>query len=276
MDFTLKTYKELLETFIANEYSLISYEKYLSEKIEGKFLIIRHDVDEIASNALKMAEIENTLGVKATYYFRIVKQSNHPEIIRKIVELGHEIGYHYEDLSFSKGVLDISKKTFDENLIYFRTYYPVKTVCMHGSSSSAYDNREFWKRYKLEDFGLIGEPYLTTDFNKIFYFTDTGYAWDGGKYSVRDVVENKFGLKFHSSKQIMDAVQKGNFPQHNLMLAHTLWSDNIFQWILLHLREFLRNNLKYMAQRNEFLKKIYASAVKAYWRTAPQPPKGGV
>ena len=47
MDFTLKTYIELLETFIANGYSLITYEKYLSEKIEGKFLIIRHDVDEI-------------------------------------------------------------------------------------------------------------------------------------------------------------------------------------------------------------------------------------
>lgn len=137
---------------------------------------------------------------------------------------------------------------------------------MHGSSSSAYDNREFWKKYNLKDFGLIGEPYLTTDFNKIFYFTDTGYAWDGSKYSVRDVVENKFGVKYHSSKQIIDDVIKGNFPQQSLMLAHTLWSDNIFQWILLHLREFFRNNLKYMAQRNKFLNIIYANAVKAYWK----------
>ncbi|VBB44592.1 Polysaccharide deacetylase [uncultured Paludibacter sp.] len=265
MDFTLKTYKRLLKTFLSNGYSLITYETYCSKKPDGKFLILRHDVDELAFNALKMAEVENALGVKATYYFRIVKQSNQPDIIRKIVELGHEIGYHYEDLSFSKGNFEIAKKTFEENLKYFRTYYPVKTVCMHGSSTSKYDNRDFWGKYNLKDFALIGEPYLTTDFEKVFYFTDTGYAWDGGKYSVRDVVENKFGLTFHSSKQIMEAVNKGNFPQQNLMLAHTLWSDNISQWFLLHLREFLRNNLKYFAQRNKILKKIYSGMVKAYW-----------
>ena len=266
MDFTLKTYTQLLKTFLSNGYSLITYEMYRSGDVSDKFLIIRHDVDEIAYNALKMADVEKKLGVNATYYFRIVKQSNNPDIIRKIAEMGHEIGYHYEDLAFAKGDMELARKNFEENLAYFRTFYPVKTVCMHGSSSSKYDNREFWKKYNLEDFGLLGEPYLTTDFNKIFYFTDTGYAWDGGKYSVRDVVENKFGQKFHSSKQIMNAVKNGNFPQQSLMLAHTLWSDTFFQWMLLHLREFFRNNIKYMAQRNKFLNNIYASAVKAYWK----------
>ncbi|MBA7531110.1 hypothetical protein ES705_23321 [subsurface metagenome] len=35
--------------------------------------------------------------IKGTYYFRIVTQSFNPEIIEQIAELGHEIGYHYED-----------------------------------------------------------------------------------------------------------------------------------------------------------------------------------
>lgn len=266
MDFTLKTYRQLLETFLAKDYELITYEHYCRQKPVGKFLIVRHDVDEIASNALQMAKVEHELGVRATYFFRIVKQSNRPEILREIASMGHEIGYHYEDLSFSKGNLSEAKKSFDKSLAYFRTFYPVVSVCMHGSSTSKYDNREFWNHFNLNDFGLIGEPYLTTDFNEVYYFTDTGYAWDGGKYAVRDVVESRFNQKFHSSKQIMEAVNTGQFPNQSLMLAHTLWSKHVFQWILLHLREFLRNNLKYYAQRNKFLKNIYSKMVNAYWK----------
>lgn len=266
MDFTIKTYRNLLHSFLKNGYQLITYQNYCLQAPQGKFIILRHDVDEIARNALRMAKVEKELGVNATYYFRIVKQSNHPDIIRQIAEMGHEIGYHYEDLAFAKGNLEKARDTFEENLACFRTYYPVKTVCMHGSSTSKYDNREFWKHYQLSDFDLIGEPYLTTDFDKLFYLTDTGYAWDGGKYAVRDMVDNKFGLTYHSSAEIMKAVDSGEFPSQCLMLAHTLWSKDLAQWILLHIREFLRNNIKYIAQRNRLVKKIYAAMVKAYWK----------
>jgi hypothetical protein len=34
-----------------------------------QFCLVRHDVDRKPLNALKMAEIENKLGVKSTYYF---------------------------------------------------------------------------------------------------------------------------------------------------------------------------------------------------------------
>lgn len=266
MDFTIKTYERLLKSFLTNGYSLITYQQYCKQKPEGNFVILRHDVDEIANNALKMAKVEHRLGISATYYFRIVKQSNQPNIIKAISALGHEIGYHYEDLAFTKGDLQQARKTFEKNLTYFREFYPVCTVCMHGSSTSKYDNREFWRAFSLSDFGLIGEPYLTTNFKDIFYFTDTGYAWDGGKYAVRDIVEDSFGISFHSSDEIIRAVEKGDFPPQCLMLAHTLWSDNIMQWTLLHIREFIRNNLKYLAMRNKFLHNIYGRMVKAYWK----------
>lgn len=271
MDFTIKTYKRLLQAMLDGGYSLLPYETYCltKEQLENnktKFVILRHDVDEYAENALEMAKVERDLGVNATYYFRKVKQSDKPNIIREIASYGHEIGYHYEDLAFAKGDLEVARKTFQKNLAYFRTYYPVKTVCMHGSSTSKYDNREFWKVNKLTDFDLIAEPYLSTDFNKIFYITDTGYAWDGGKYAIRDVVKNKSGLTFHSSDEIIQSIEKGEFPNQCLMLAHTLWSPNLAQWLLLHTREFLRNNLKYMAQHNKFLNKLYSKMVKAYWK----------
>lgn len=262
MDFTLRTYKKLIKSFLGKGYVVRSVEDYLTNPVEGKVLILRHDVDELAGNALRMARLENELGVRATYFFRIVKQSNVPEIITEIKELGHEIGYHYEDLTLANGDFEKAITTFKEHLEYFRRYYPVKTVCMHGSSASKYDNRLLWDKYNLSDFQIIGEPYITLDFNKIFYITDTGYCWDGGKVAVRDHVDSSWDLSFHTSDEI---IESSELPDQIMMLAHTLWTDSFVQWMMLHLREFLRNNVKQIAKNNRFVAKYYEKFVKLYW-----------
>ena len=266
LDHTIKAYKLLLQAFAEAGFQFQTFEDYLSNPLEGKVVILRHDVDELADNALKMAKLEHDLGIVSTYFFRIVKQSDKPDVIREIVSLGHAIGYHYEDLSLAEGDFEKAIESFERNLTYFRQYYPVKTVCMHGSSSSKYDNRLLWKKYDLLDFGLIGEPYLSLNFDEIFYMTDTGYAWDGGKYAIRDVVENKLGLSFHSTEQVIECIKLGKFPEKSMILAHTLWSDNLVQWTALHIREFLRNNVKRIAQNSRFIAKIYNGLVKMYWK----------
>ena len=65
----------------------------------------------------------------------------------------------------------------------------VKTICMHGSPLSKWDNRDLWKKYDYRDFGIIAEPYFDVDFDEVFYLTDTGRRWDGDKVSVRDKVK---------------------------------------------------------------------------------------
>ena len=102
-DFTLKSYRSLIKAFQQAGYEFQTFEEFLSQPKEGKTVIMRHDVDELAWNALKMAQLENGMGVKATYYFRIVKQSNVPEVIEAVARLGHEVGYHYEDLALAEG-----------------------------------------------------------------------------------------------------------------------------------------------------------------------------
>ena len=264
-DFTLRSYQSLVKAFQEAGYRFQTFEELMTVPYEGKTVVMRHDVDELAWNALKMAQLENRLGVRATYFFRIVRQSNVPEVIRQIAALGHEIGYHYEDLATAKGDEEQAMASFEKNLAYFRTFFPVKSVCMHGSSSSMYDNRELWKEHQLSDYGIVGEPYLSVDFDKVFYVTDTGYAWDGGKYAVRDIVESNFGLKFHATDDIVRGVQNGDFPDKALVLAHTLWTDNWLQWNWLHIREFFRNHVKLLAKNNKTIAKFYRKAVEVYW-----------
>lgn len=265
-NFTLKTYQSLLKAFLQAGYRFQTFGEFMEHPVEGNVIVMRHDVDELAWNALKMAKLENTLGIRSTYFFRIVKQSNVPEVIRNIVTLGHEVGYHYEDLSTAEGDMEKAMVTFQTNLDYFRQYYPVVSVCMHGSSSSQYDNRQIWKEHRLSDFGLIGEPYLTVDFDTIYYLTDTGYAWDGGKYSFRDAVNNSFDLSFHTTRQIVECVNSGLFPDKALILAHTLWTDNIAQWLWLHFRESLRNRIKLLSRKHKTVAKCYDKLVKSYWK----------
>ncbi len=248
-------------------YQFRTFEEMMTERIEGKTIVMRHDVDELAWNALKMARLENRLGIRATYFFRIVKQSNVPEVIREIATLGHEIGYHYEDLAMAEGDEEKAMTSFEQKLIYFRQYYPVRSVCMHGSSTSKFDNRLLWKAHSLSDYGLVGEPYLSVDFDKVFYLTDTGYAWDGGKFATRDIVENHFGLKFHTTQQIIGCIEKGQFPNQAIILAHTLWTDSIIQWNWLHFRELVRNNVKMLAKNNKGVAKAYRRIVDAYWKS---------
>ena len=266
MDFTVRKYRELVRAFVESGYRITTVRQYLETHPAGKVLVLRHDVDEQPQNALKMAEAEKELGVNATYYFRRVPKSDHPDIIRKIAAMGHEIGYHYEDLTLSEGGVPKAIESFGRNLEYFRQYYPVKTVCMHGSSSSRFDNREIWKQVQLADYDLIGEPYLSFDFNQVYYLTDTGYAWDGGKFAVRDKVDSPFSLSFHRTDQVIDAVRGGQFPEQSLILAHTLWTDSLSSWTFLHLREFLRNRVKLLSKNSKVVAFMYNKLVKLYWK----------
>ena len=129
-----------------------------------------------------MAKLEHKLGITSTYYFRTIPQTLKPDIIKEISDLGHEIGYHYEtmdtvnekfkmnNLKFKSDEerIDEAYKLFCENLEQLRKLYPVKTICMHGSPRSTFDNRDIWKKYNYKDLGIVGEPYFDIDYNEVF------------------------------------------------------------------------------------------------------------
>ncbi len=104
MDFTLKTYYRFLSTFKANGYNFQSYKDFISLP-KQKTIILRHDVDKLPQNSLITSKIEHNLGISGTYYFRTHKCSWNKEIIKEIASLGHEIGYHYENLSTCNGYM---------------------------------------------------------------------------------------------------------------------------------------------------------------------------
>lgn len=244
-DFTLTAYQLLLKHLQKAGYAFLTFQEYCEGRAGGRFVLLRHDVDLKAENSLKTAQIEHQLGIKASYYFRVVPQSDKPEIIKEIAELGHEIGYHYEDLALFKGNYEKAIDHFEKKLYYFRQYYPVKTICMHGSPTSKIDNKTIWTKYDYKNFGIIGEPYFNINFNEIFYLTDTGRCWDGDKYSVRDKVDSKFKQRFHTTDQIIEAVKSTDLPDQIMITTHPQrWTDNKTEWFAELFKQTIKNQVK--------------------------------
>ena len=274
MDFTLKMYKKLLQTFLDKDYHIFSFNQFIllnspssplinsstHQLPNSPTLILRHDVDRMPQNALKMAKLEYDMVIKATYYFRTIPQTLKPDIIKEISDLGHEIGYHYEtmdtvnekfkmnNLKFKSDEerIDEAYKLFCENLEQLRKLYPVKTICMHGSPRSTFDNRDIWKKYNYKDLGIVGEPYFDIDYNEVFYLTDTGRRWNKKNISVRDKVNSGFDIQVKSTKHLIQLVESAQLPNKIMINTHPhRWFNPGFGWVKELVIQNIKNVVKY-------------------------------
>lgn len=251
MDFSINSYNKLLQSLIDSGYKFQTFTEFL-EKPQEKVVMLRHDVDLLPKNSLRFAQIQNRHGIKATYYFRAVKESWDDEIIKQIEELGHEVGYHYECLTTTGGDMIRGIQDFEKNLEKLRKLVKVSSICMHGSPRSKYDSKDLWKKYDYRDYDLIGEPYFDLDFDKVFYLTDTGRRWDGNKVSVRDKVETKFDFNFHSTTEIINALKRSELPDKIMINFHPQrWHDQNISWV----KELILQNLKNIVKKYFFVSK---------------------
>ena len=188
----------------------------------------------------------------------MVPESNQPDKIKRIAELGHEIGYHYEDMTICEGDTDRAIAHFEQQLRHFRTFYPVRTICMHGAPRSSYDGKDLWKKYDYRTYGIVGEPYFDVDFSQMFYLTDTGRMWDGFHVSVRDKIPvyqdewTRQGLTYHTTDDIVEAVKNSALPARIMITTHPQrWTDRKMAWFKELLLQSAKNIVKRMIVRKQ-------------------------
>jgi hypothetical protein len=243
-DFSLDKFSQLCSA-IADKYTFITMSEYVTagDKLPKRFVLMRHDVDRWATNALKTASIEEEFGIKATYYFRNNKKAFVPDIIQEIEKMGHEVGYHYEVLSTAKGNYEKAIKLFESDVQKFRNICNLKTVCMHGAVLSKYDNRDLWKEYNLSDFGILGEAYLSAGEN-LNYFTDTGRGWNS-KSNLRDFIPGKIEqISAETTDDLIQLIDNCEISNFYISLHPDRWKSNIVNWSLFWLYDFVLNSGK--------------------------------
>lgn len=97
-DFTIAHYSELL-LLAKKRYKFIFYDEINNQQ---SFILWRHDIDFSVHRAYRLAQLENELGIKSTYFIHIHSEYYNLfekeifELIKKLVLLEHQIGLHFD------------------------------------------------------------------------------------------------------------------------------------------------------------------------------------
>lgn len=144
-----------------------------------------------------------------------------------------------------ENLIDAAYELFCKNLKKIREVADIKTICMHGSPLSPFDNKAIWKKYNYKDLGIIGEPYLDIDWNEWFYFTDTGRSWNAGNSSIRDKVRSNQPMmdKFKNTQDIIENMNK--LPDKIMFTIHPQrWTDKPLPWLKEYIGQSFKNVVK--------------------------------
>ena len=237
-DFTLESYYNYLDIVKNRGLNIVTFNELLSyENLPEDFFVIRHDVDRKPKNALKMAILESEMGIRSTYYFRSKAHVFKPEIILSIRDLGHDIGYHYECLSDSKGDQKKARLDFGKNIEMFRAYCDVKTISMHGRPLSRYNNLKMWDpngthKYFIESLELLGEINIDIDYTNIAYINDTGRNWSTSKNNIRDYVETNIEISIESSDELVKYLRDTSHKKFVFQIHPERWTENNWRWYI--------------------------------------------
>ena len=217
LDFTLDKYAQFCESIRGLECPIMTVRDFLKAgQPEGLRVILRHDVDRRMDAALRMADLESEYDIATTYYVRTTRAVFKPEALRKLHQLGHEVGYHYEVLAKAKGDEEEAIALFEQGLKRFREIVPVATVSMHGSPLSQWNNLDLWQKCDVEDYGILGDAVLSVDGQKLYYFTDTGRSWDADRHNLRDHLTSRQLPRQVDTTRRLDRFYKGSAGLSNL------------------------------------------------------------
>jgi hypothetical protein len=247
-DFTLYKYRQLCDSILRLSCPILTIGQFLdAQQPQELTIILRHDIDRSLSSALRMAELEATLGISATYYVRFTRQVFHASEIRQLYNLGHEVGYHYEALAKANGDLHQAEAIFSQELQQLREIVPVNTVSMHGSPLSRWHNLDLWQEHDLKDYDIKGEASLSVDYSESYYFTDTGRNWNSSRYNLRDHVASRTPVqKIASTDDLIKFIPEAKDCPVFISAHPNRWADTWLGWGASAVSDWIINQAKWL------------------------------
>lgn len=219
-DFTYQAYKEMIRLLRQNGYTVANYHNWTDY---SKVAILRHDIDNSPQKALCLAKLESEMSVHSTYFvlltsdFYNVLSKRTVETLHEIMDLGHEIGLHFDEKrypeNFGHPTECIKKIHAEAETLQKVLGAPVSVVSMHRPSKEMLDA-------DLKVPGMINS-YGTIFFRDFKYLSDSRHHW---REPVADIISSQQYSKLH-------------------ILTHAVgWDDthtDLKQWV----RMFLQNQM---------------------------------
>lgn len=233
-DFTFTNYKKLL---------LIAQKKYkfklFTDDFENgdKIIILRHDLEFSVPHALRMAQIEYDLGIRSTYFvqihsefYNILDESNY-QSIKVIMEMGHEIGLHFDTHFWNINSENLLGKYIKLDKSTLERYFDIKIRAF-----SFHNTNQFTLRCEKEYYAGLINVYSRK------YKMEVGYCSDSTGYWRYERLEDRLRAAKDLSLQILT---------HDAM-----WQDKV-----LSPRQRI---FKVIDERADYLKKYYDATLKKF------------
>ncbi|HET6174594.1 MAG TPA: hypothetical protein VFD90_18455 [Gaiellales bacterium] len=94
----LREYELLLSLALSAGYETLPLGEFAArEATSDRILLLRHDIDSDLATARRMWAIEQRLGVRGTWFFRLSTWDD--ALVAALAAGGSEVGYHYEELA---------------------------------------------------------------------------------------------------------------------------------------------------------------------------------
>lgn len=178
MKFTYESYTELLRKLQRNGYHIVNYENWNEY---DRSVILRHDIDYDIKKAVDLAMLEKETGggYKATYFvlltsdFYNVFSKKNVDALRQIVDCGHTIGLHFDEVRYPEiagNPEKIKSKIIEERkLLSVAVGQDIKCVSMHRPGKAILD-------VDLQIPGMINS-YGQKFFKEFKYLSDSRRRW---------------------------------------------------------------------------------------------------
>ncbi|MFO0358101.1 MAG: polysaccharide deacetylase family protein [Sphingobacteriaceae bacterium] len=235
-DFTYSKIEEQYKTVKDLGYTIITCEEFMKLKASltanSKIVVNRVDIDFSVKKAKKLIDIFNKLNIKATFFLRLHAPEYNPfsfenyNIIKYLVESGHELGYHSEVVDQSIIWNEDAVECLKRDLAVINKIFNVqiKGVASHGGMTGL-NNLDFWRDKKASDFGLLYEAYdHQPEFNlfqESFYVSDS--EWTRWKCYNKGVLVND------DRRNFAEHAKDGHSLLHVLIHPDTYFDNHFYE-----------------------------------------------
>ncbi len=194
-EFTETAYKKLI-TLAKEEYCFIDFK----DSLKGERVILwRHDIDFSVHRALRLAQIEKDLGITSTFFIQLssssynVFESTVLDRIRQIIQLGHQIGLHFDPSLYAGLHKDaaMKKMAWEKTILEELLGEDIVAVSFH--------NPDVGDWLSVDQHTLCG---MVNAYSK-FLKTHFGYCSDSNGYWRFDSIESVLRSKKHSRLQVL-------------------------------------------------------------------------
>ncbi len=208
-DFSYNHYRGVLKKALRMNFVITNFRDYPQVQKSAKIIILRHDIDSFPERDLKIAQIENHLSIKSTFFVRVHGEYYSPfekntfKNLQEILKLGHEIGLHFEARLLAPDWKMNRIEVFKREKRVLEEMLGLKII---SAAEHAYLGRpeNFWKNHFFTQVskakvGIKNYP-QEKRFQKFHYLSDSLGHWREGCLCKNLPKYNYFQVLFHSAQ----------------------------------------------------------------------------